>query len=220
VLDPPRSAAAFFSLLVGLGCGNKTVAPVPAPGASPPLASPPAGELRKVSDFDVIADAGLRSAALFSEASRVLLHPRCTNCHPNGDVPLQGDGGFVHEPPVPRGPDDRGVVGMECSSCHQDANLELGRVPGAENWHLAARSMAWVGKTPRQVCEQLKDPARNGQKTLEAVAMHTEQDGLVAWAWIPGHNRTAPPGNQRAFGALMRAWVGNGAVCPEGGAPP
>ena len=39
-----------------------------------------------------------------------------------------------------RGPEDRGVVGMECTSCHQDKNVELARVPGAPNWHLAPRS--------------------------------------------------------------------------------
>jgi isoquinoline 1-oxidoreductase beta subunit len=43
-----------------------------------------------VADFSVVSDKNDRSRALFLEASRVLLHPRCANCHPAGDVPLQG----------------------------------------------------------------------------------------------------------------------------------
>ena len=205
--------------LVGLvvGCGGQTPAPKPKPASLAPVA---ADALRTVRDFAHLDDANQRSAALFTEASRVLLHPRCTNCHPSGDVPLQGDMGFIHEPPVPRGPDNNGVVGMECTCCHQHQNLALGRVPGAPNWHLATRSMAWVGKTPQQVCEQLKDPKRNGEKTLEQIVAHTETDGLIAWAWSPGHGRSEPPGSQAEFSRLVRAWVNAGASCPEKGAQP
>lgn len=194
------------------GCSG----PVRSPSSEPPTP----GELRAVSDFSAIADPDERAAALFTEASRVLLHPRCTNCHPNGDAPLQDDGGFAHEPPVIRGPEGDGVVGMECTSCHQDRNLALGRVPGAPNWHLAPRSMAWVGKSPRAVCEQLKDPQRNGDKTVEQIVAHSERDALVAWGFSPGHGRTPAPGSQAAFGRLMRAWAAAGAACPNEEAEP
>jgi len=50
---------------------------------------------------------------LFLEASRVLLHPRCANCHPDGDVPLQGMQMSAHQPPVTRGPESRGVTAMD-----------------------------------------------------------------------------------------------------------
>jgi hypothetical protein len=148
------------------------------------------------------------------EASRVLFHPRCANCHPDGDAPTQRD--FErHDPPVLRGDRDRGVPGMECTSCHQDRNAELARVPGAPEWRLAPRSMAWARKSPREVCLQLKDPARNGGRTLDRVAYHTEHDALVAWAWQPGSGQTSPPpGSQAALGALVRAWVATGAECP------
>jgi hypothetical protein len=164
-------------------------------------------------------DPRARSAALFLEASRVMLHPRCTNCHPDGDSPLQGNAGRVHDPPVARGPDDRGVPGLECSSCHQDRNLELARVPGAAGWHLAPRPMAWVGRTPHDLCEQLKDRARNGGRDLAAIVDHAAHDPLVAWGWAPGHDRAPAPGSQEAFGALMAAWAKDGAACPGGGSP-
>src|SRR3954468_21150593 len=47
-------------------------------------------QLRAVGDFAVLSDRKEPSRALFLEASRVLLHPRCANCLPSGDVPLQG----------------------------------------------------------------------------------------------------------------------------------
>src|SRR5688572_30286449 len=69
-------------------------------------------ELRTPADFAGIADVAERSRALFLEATRVLQHPRCVNCHPDGDIPHQGMALALHDPPVVRGPDDHGVVGM------------------------------------------------------------------------------------------------------------
>lgn len=188
-------------------CGARA----PRADAPPPQPAP----LRTPSDFAGIADPSARAAALFTEASRVLLHPRCLNCHPVGDSPTQGDHFETHDPPVLRGDDDRGAIGMRCEGCHQDANLELARVPGAPHWHLASRSMAWVGKTPADVCAQLKDPARNGGRTLAAVVDHTQHDRFIAWAWAPGHERSSPPGSQAAFSSLVAAWVEAGADCPR-----
>ncbi len=189
--------------------------------STPPKLPPVArGELRSVASFSSISDRKERSAALFLEASRVLLHPRCANCHPNGDVPLQGMDMRPHDPPVTRGPDNHGVVGMECGGCHQERNLEHARVPGAPNWHLAPREMAWVGKTPRYICEQMQDRARNGGKSLAQIVEHNAHDELVAWGWEPGHDREPAPGNQRQFGALVAAWADTGAECPKEGQKP
>jgi len=68
------------------------------------------------------------------------------NCHPDGDSPHQR-AGELHDPPVVRGPEDQGVPGNECTTCHQDKNQALTRVPGAPTWHLAPRAMAWVGRS-------------------------------------------------------------------------
>src|SRR5207249_1290663 len=80
--------------------------------------------------------------ALFVEAGKVLQHPRCLNCHPAGDRPSQGTG-YPHQPPVQRGADGLGVTTMRCTTCHQAANFDPGRVPGSPKWHLAPASMAW-----------------------------------------------------------------------------
>jgi hypothetical protein len=189
-------------------------------GSAPKLRPVAANQLRAPTDFDGISDRAARSRALFLEATRVILHPRCSNCHPSGDTPLQGMDARPHDPPVVRGPDNHGVVGVRCTSCHQEKNQQLARVPGAPEWALAPIEMAWVGKSPRQICEQLKDPKRNGGRTLAAVAEHNAHAQLVAWGWAPGADREPAPGTQAAFGAIFRAWIDTGAVCPEEGERP
>ncbi len=209
--------ASLVGLLAAGGCRRQPDASDAQLATLPPVAP---GELRTPEAFAVITDPGTRSKALFLEASKVLLHPRCANCHPDGDTPLHGMDGQPHNPPVVRGPDNHGVVGMQCESCHQDKNVELARVPGAPNWHLAPRSMAWVGKSPREVCEQLKDTQRNGGKTLAQIVEHNAHDELVGWGWRPGSGREPAPGNQKLFGAIVAAWVETGAECPAEEARP
>ncbi|WNG35621.1 Isoquinoline 1-oxidoreductase subunit [Archangium violaceum] len=217
----PPSLTLWASVLVlmsAAGCSKRQ--PEPTARLSELLPQVGSNELRSPDAFGVIADRADRSRALFLEASRVLLHPRCANCHPDGDSPYQNTGLQPHYPPVARGPEDRGVVGMECTSCHQDRNVELARVPGAPNWHLAPRSMAWVGKSPRAICEQLKDPSRNGGKSLEQIVEHNAHDELVGWGWAPGSGREPAPGTQKSFGAIVAAWVETGAECPSEEARP
>jgi hypothetical protein len=202
----------FVAFAAVAACGHDAP-PAPATAPLPPAAT---GELRAPQAFASIADPAERSRQMFVEASRVFLHPRCVNCHPTGDVPHQRDDLQLHDPPVTRGEDDRGVVGMRCGTCHQDDNLPLARVPGAKGaeWHLAPREAAWVGRSPAAICAQLKDKTRNGNRTLAQIADHAAHDPLVTWAWAPGQGRTSAPGTQAAFGALVAAWIETGAACP------
>ena len=76
--------------------------------------------------------------------------------------------------------------------------------------------MAWVGKTPHSICEQLKDPKRNGGRSLADIVEHNAHDHkLVAWGWSPGADRQPVPGNQQQFGDIVAAWVQTGAECPS-----
>jgi hypothetical protein len=161
-----------------------------------------------------IADPNKRSAAYFTELSKVLTSPRCLNCHPAGDRPRQGDSARLHQPPVYRGKDGFGLEAMRCGTCHQDANFDPGRVPGNPQWHLAPIEMAWEGKTASEICQQIKDPARNGNRSLNDLIEHIGKDKLVGWAWNPGYGRTSAPGSQKQAGELVEAWVRSGAVCP------
>jgi hypothetical protein len=176
----------------------------------------PAAELASPAAFAGIADANARSAAIFIEASKVMTHPRCTNCHPVGDRPMQGEGAMsrLHQPPVARGTDGFGTVAMRCASCHREANFDPGQVPGHAHWHLAPVSMAWQGKSPAEICVQIKDAGRNGNRTIAQVVEHMSHDSLVGWAWSPGAGRSPAPGTQAQLAALLDAWVASGAACP------
>jgi hypothetical protein len=190
-------AALGLSLLTGYAASQT---------ASNALASP--------ESFASIADTDARSAAMFTELGKVLTHPRCTNCHPAGDRPRQGDESRLHQPPVARGADGHGSESMRCSICHGNANFEPGRVPGHPEWHLAPREMAWEGKTVAEICAQIKDPARNGGRKVEDLIRHIGEDTLVGWAWHPGFGRSPAPGTQAQAGALVEAWAKTGAACP------
>lgn len=173
--------------------------------------------LRPVSSFASITDSRARAAALFTEAGKVILHPRCVNCHPRTDRPLQGDAMQVHQPLVTRGKDGHGAVAMECSTCHGLKNFTATNtvsIPGHENWHLAPRSMAWEGLSLRQICQQIKDPKRNGGKSMKQMVEHMAHDTLVGWGWQPGVGRAPAPGTQQQFGELIQAWADAGASCP------
>jgi hypothetical protein len=198
-------------LLILVACSGGTQSTTP----SKPPAPAAAGKLLAPEAFAGISDRDTRSRAMFVEVSRVLLHARCVNCHPADDSPRQGDRGELHDPPVVRGPADRGVVGMQCQTCHQDRNLELARVPGAKDWHLAPLDMAWQGKTPGELCVQLSDPMRNGGRTLAQIEEHLGHDALVAWGWAPGSGRASAPGTQQELATLFHAWIESGAVCPS-----
>ena len=173
-----------------------------------------AGDLASPESFAGITDAAARSAAMFIELGKVLTSPRCVNCHPAGDRPHQGDQARLHQPPVERGVDGHGTPTMRCSTCHQAANFDPGRVPGHPEWHLAPREMAWEGKTVAEICQQIKDPARNGNRPVDALIDHIGKDTLVGWAWAPGFGRTPAPGTQEQAHALVKAWVASGAACP------
>ncbi len=173
-----------------------------------------AGTLKPATDFTTIADNNERAVALFTEAGKVIMNPRCLNCHPANDRPLQGDDGHPHQPLAVRGVGGMGVPGMHCTTCHGPANFDPGGVPGHPLWHLAPIEMAWVGKSLGEICTQIKDPARNGGKSLDDIVHHMAEDSLVGWGWHPDAGRKPAPGTQAEFGALIKAWVESGAACP------
>jgi cytochrome c5 len=158
------------------------------------------------------------SRAAFKEAYKVLMHPRCMNCHPMGNAPLQGDESHPHIQNVKAGPEGKGIYSMKCTNCHQDKNLPGENMPpGNSVWHLPPPEMPMVfeGKSPGQLAAQLKDPKRNGGKNLEQIFHHVSEDKLVLWGWNPGDGRTLPPLTHEEFTKQMRIWIDNGAEVPE-----
>ena len=157
------------------------------------------------------------SAEAFKEAYKVLMHPRCMNCHPSGDAPLQGNDSHIHTQNVTRGKDGKGMYAMKCSNCHQKENTAgLNMPPGNPNWHLPPANMKMVfqGKTPAQLAAQFKDRKLTG-KTLQEMLHHVEEDKLVLGGWDPGEGRTKPPLSHAEFAAKFREWIEKGAVIPK-----
>jgi cytochrome c5 len=159
-----------------------------------------------------------KSAAAFVQVWRVFTSPRCQNCHPAGDAPLQGDDSHVHAQDVKRGADGHGVTAMRCNTCHQDKNLPGANMPpGNPKWGLppANNKMVFVGRTPGELCRQLKDPRQTGGRNLAQLLEHVAGDELVGWGWSPGEGRTLPPLNRADTVAAMRTWIDTGASCPQ-----
>jgi mono/diheme cytochrome c family protein len=158
------------------------------------------------------------STAAFLQVYKVLTSPRCQNCHPAGDAPLQGDDSHVHIQDVKRGPDGHGVTAMRCSACHQDRNLSGAHMPpGNPKWSLPApdHKMVFVGRSRAALCRQLKDPKQNGGRSLEQLFDHVAHDDLVGWGWNPGDGRSLPPLSREETTNAMRTWISGGAACPE-----
>lgn len=176
-----------------------------------------AATLRSAESFASIADKDARAVALFAEAGKVIQSPRCLNCHPAGERPTQTDRMTPHQPLVVRGEGGMGAAGgLVCTTCHHETNFDAAGVPGNPKWSLAPVEMAWQGKSLGQICEQIKDKTRNGDRDLAALVEHMASDDLVGWAWHPGRGRTPAPGTQKAFGDIIKAWADAGAACPKG----
>jgi hypothetical protein len=149
----------------------------------------------------------------FDPIASVLMSPRCLNCHQD-QSPRQGDVRTVHQPLVVRGKDGHGAPTLTCQTCHQTTNTAGGFVPGVTDWRLAPLPMLWEGRTKEQICEQIKDPARNGDRhTGEEIIEHMKTDPLVLWAWTPGAGRTTPPLSHEEFVQVLEVWVKAGMPC-------
>lgn len=207
-------AAAGALALAAIGGAMAVAAPEPQPQLQPRPAPALATSLQPVATFSAISDKRARSLALFAEVGKVLQHPRCLNCHPATDRPTQTERMTPHMPMVVRGDGGIGATGLRCITCHGPANYDVSGVPGHPQWHLAPPEMAWQGRSLGQICRQLKDPKRNGGKSMAEMIDHMATDSLVGWGWNPGAKRIPAPGTQAEFGALFKAWADSGAVCP------
>ena len=163
------------------------------------------------------AEQAAEGAKAFEAVYRVLQHPRCLNCHPSGDAPLQGEDAVPHAMNITRSSE---AAGLSCATCHQLQNSEAygiaGGPPGAPNWHLPSPEMPLIfeGRTMADLCAQLKDPKQHGQMTLSALYTHIAFDPLVLWGWAPGGARTVPPLSHADFTAQFKLWLELGAPCP------
>jgi len=163
--------------------------------------------------------------AAWEEVYSVLTSPRCINCHTATNYPQQGDDRHRHVANVIRGPEDKGVPGLNCASCHQESNADSTGAPGGHNWHLAPLSMQWQDLNDRPlssavVCRSVTDRSKNHNLDGPGLLKHHEEEALVLWAWNPGRRpdgtmRTLPPLSHSEFVAATRRWVEAGTPCPK-----
>jgi hypothetical protein len=193
------TAAALAFALTSAACGNKS-------GPAGPRGKPATRE---------------EALVAWETVRGVLQHPRCQNCHPDGDAPLQGEDGHRHLQNVLRGPEGKGMVGMECTTCHGPANppssYGTNIPPGTENgWHMPTPELklVFVGVPSGALCEQIKDPARNGGKDMAALRVHLD-DPLVLWGWNPGFGRAPVSTPRDQFLTAWETWASGGAPCPS-----
>jgi hypothetical protein len=168
-------------------------------------------------DEDEFKKDSTASVNAFMEVYQVLMSPRCMNCHPSGDIPLQGDDSHLHAMLPQRGKSGKGLYAMKCGNCHQPTNLEgLGKPPGAPHWQLPPANMKMIfqGRTPGQLARQLVNRKTNGNKTMQQLRAHAN-DSLVMAGWNMGEGRTQPPISYEAFKKLWFEWIDNGAYAPK-----
>ncbi len=159
----------------------------------------------------------IASVEAFKQVYKVLMNARCMNCHPSGDVPLQGDDSHLHTMLPKRGKDGKGIYAMKCANCHQPTNTPgVHTPPGNPNWHLppADMKMVFEGRTAYQLAKQLMDPKQNGHKNKQQLIEHAD-DGLVLAAWDAGEGRKPPPISHAAFKKTWITWIEKGAFAPK-----
>lgn len=159
----------------------------------------------------------IASVTAFMDVYKVLVSPRCMNCHPAGDIPLQGDDSHVHTMSPRRGKDGHGVYAMKCSNCHQPTNFPgLHTPPGNPKWALppADMKMVFQGKGPRELAQQIMDYNRNGHKNKAQLLEHA-RDTLVKAGWNMGGGRKQPPLSYATFVAAWDTWINKGGIAPS-----
>jgi hypothetical protein len=71
------------------------------------------------------------------------------------------------------------------------------------------------GKTLAEICAQIKDPARNGGRSLEELVHHIGTDTLVGWAWAAGIWSPARAWHAKACGRARRGLGENRGGMPQ-----
>jgi hypothetical protein len=162
------------------------------------------------------ANDSIASVAAFKEVYKVLMSPRCMNCHPAGDTPLQGDDSHLHTMGPKRGKDGKGLYAMKCGNCHQPVNAPgIHTPPGNPKWQLPPSDMKMVfqGKSARELALQIKDDGQNGHKNNQQLLEHA-RDTLVKSGWNMGEGRVAPPLDYKSFLQAWDTWIEKGAYAP------
>jgi len=180
-----------------------------------------------------LADTEAREAGLaaWDRIYEVASHPRCSNCHTGpSDRPMWSGpsydkaygGARPHGMNIRAGESRIGAGTLPCATCHTTLSDSDAGNPTphaaprvADLWRLAPVEAHWFGQPSTAICAQLRDPERNGGRTVEELAEHLGHDVILHWAWEPGGGREAAPYSLEEHTADLRAWGAAGTPCAD-----
>ncbi len=160
---------------------------------------------------------------------KVVSHPRCINCHVDeSNIPMWSGPSFGNEPKrhgmnIQADESRIGAQTLNCVTCHQKSLLPntLEHAPPHTNhdWMLAPVEFAWFGKSSNNICQQMRDPERNGGRDGAGLVEHIIHDieiqAFIAWSFDPGGNREPAPGTLQQHLDDMALWTTAGMPCPN-----
>jgi hypothetical protein len=73
---------------------------------------------------------------------------------------------------------------------------------------------AMVRQVEPDICSQIKDPARNGNRTIAQIVEHIEHELLVHWGWTPGPGRESAPYSAAQLIERLKQWDAAGTPYP------
>lgn len=173
----------------------------------------------------VSAEDGL---AAWENIYAVFSHPRCSNCHvderniPMWSGPSYGEAG-PHGMNINADESRMGFESIPCFTCHGQSQV-FDTAPHAppvtgHPWMLAPVAFAWYGKDSRAICEQVRDPDRNGGRDgadlVEHILHDAESRAFITWGFNPGGGREPAPGSMQDHLNDMIAWTSAGMPCPD-----
>ncbi len=174
-------------------------------------------QINPPAEGSVSAEQGLEA---WNRIYEVTSHPRCANCHVGEEGrPMWSGPGYGETRPhgmnIKAGESRIGIETIPCSACHTASNTPVAHgAPGNHVWHLPPAEMEWFGKTSAEICAQLRDPARNGDRDFIKLAEHVAHDALVHWGWQPGIGREPAPYSVQQHLDDILIWGVAGQPCP------
>ena len=164
----------------------------------------------------------------WSRVYEVTSHPRCANCHTDpSDRPMWSGPSYgetrQHGMNIQAGESRIGAETLQCSTCHTTKNEDWDNANGtphaaprvAMGWQLAPVEADWFGRSTEEICAQLRDPDRNGGRTLIDLAEHLNHDLILHWAWSPGGGREPAPYSLQEHVNDILDWGVAGMPCPQ-----
>lgn len=154
----------------------------------------------------------------------VASHPRCSNCHVGeSGIPMWSGPSYGETRPhgmkIDAGRSRIGSEYLACGTCHiRSTRPQI--IPHAAprangDWQLAPAGAGWFGRPGTWICEQLRDPARNGGMDYKKLATHTGHDVVLQWAWSPGPGREPAPYSIAEHTMDIHIWGAAGQPCPQ-----